>query len=65
MNDPLEEFLSFLSAEKGASNNTVAAYRNDLRQLVVYMKPKQDGKSWDCVDRTLIQIGSAAGRERV
>lgn len=55
MNDPLEEFLSFLSAEKGASNNTVAAYRNDLRQLVVYMKPKQDGKSWDSVDLTLIQ----------
>jgi len=55
MKDPLEEFLSFLSAEKGASNNTVAAYRNDLRQLAIYMKPKQDGKSWDKVDRMLIQ----------
>jgi len=55
MKDPLEEFLSFLSAEKGASNNTVAAYRNDLRQLAIYLKPKQDGKSWDKVDRMLIQ----------
>ena len=55
MNDPLDEFLSFLSAEKGASNNTVAAYRNDLRQLATYMKPKEDGKSWEKVDRVIIQ----------
>ena len=62
MNDPLDEFLSFLSAEKGASNNTVAAYRNDLRQLISYMRPKEDGgkpngdgKSWQKVDRIIIQ----------
>jgi integrase/recombinase XerD len=55
MNDPLDEFLSFLSAEKGASNNTVAAYRNDLRQLATYMKPREDGKSWEKVDRMIIQ----------
>jgi len=62
MNDPLDEFLSFLSAEKGASNNTVAAYRNDLRQLITYMKPKEDGetpngdgKGWEKVDRMIIQ----------
>src|SRR3972149_5331403 len=69
MNDPLDDFLSFLSAEKGASNNTVAAYRNDLRQLATYMrpkedgkkpreddkKPKEDGKSWEKVDRVIIQ----------
>jgi integrase/recombinase XerD len=62
MNDPLDEFLSFLSAEKGASNNTVAAYRNDLRQLATYMRPKEDGKkakedgkSWEKVDRVIIQ----------
>lgn len=55
MNDPLDEFLSFLSAEKGASNNTVAAYRNDLRQLHTYMKPNGDGKCWQKVDRVVIQ----------
>jgi len=55
MNDPLDDFLSFLSAEKGASNNTVAAYRNDLRQLATYMKPKEDGRPWEKVDRMLIQ----------
>ena len=55
MNDQLDEFLNFLSAEKGASNNTVAAYRNDLRQLATYMKPKENGKRWEKVDRMLIQ----------
>ncbi len=55
MHDPLDEFLTFLSAEKGASSNTVAAYRNDLRQLVTYLTPKNDGKRWEKVDRMLIQ----------
>ena len=55
MKDLLDEFLSFLSAEKGASNNTVAAYRNDLHQLATYLEPKDDGKSWNSVDRIAIQ----------
>jgi len=55
MDDPLGEFLTFLSAEKGASSNTVAAYRNDLQQLTAYIKPKNDGSGWDKVDRVLIQ----------
>jgi integrase/recombinase XerD len=55
MNDPLEEFLSFLSAEKGASNNTVAAYRNDIRQLATHITPKDDGNRWQKVDRMVIQ----------
>ena len=55
MQDPLGEFLSFLSAEKGASSNTVAAYRNDLQQLAAYIKPKDGSNGWDKVDRMLIQ----------
>jgi integrase/recombinase XerD len=55
MQDPLGEFLSFLSAEKGASSNTVAAYRNDLQQLATYIKPKDGSNGWDKVDRMLIQ----------
>src|SRR4030042_3694650 len=62
MNDPLDEFLSFLSAEKGASSSTVDAYRDAHRQLAPYMKPKEDGKkaeedgkSWEKVDRVIIQ----------
>ena len=33
MDDRIGHFLQFLSAEKGASDNTVAAYRNDLSQF--------------------------------
>lgn len=33
MDDRIGHFLHFLSAEKGASENTIAAYRNDLSQF--------------------------------
>ena len=33
MEDRIAHFLNFLSAEKGASENTIAAYRNDLVQF--------------------------------
>jgi len=33
MEDRIAHFLKFLSAEKGASENTIAAYRNDLGQF--------------------------------
>ena len=33
MEDRIGHFLHFLSAEKGASDNTIAAYRNDLSQF--------------------------------
>jgi len=33
MDDRIGQFLHFLSAEKGASENTIAAYRNDLSQF--------------------------------
>jgi integrase/recombinase XerD len=37
------EFLEFLSVEKGASSNTIAAYRNDLSQLEDYFSAKKNG----------------------
>jgi integrase/recombinase XerD len=37
MDDRIGHFLSFLSAEKGASDNTIAAYRNDLSQFQTYL----------------------------
>jgi len=38
MDDRIGHFLHFLSAEKGASENTIAAYRNDLSQFDTYLK---------------------------
>lgn len=37
MEDRIGHFLHFLSAEKGASDNTIAAYRNDLTQFHTYL----------------------------
>ena len=52
----VDDFLVFLAVEKGASINTIAAYRNDLQQLVDYIRPRPpDGLSWDKVDRTAVQ----------
>lgn len=34
----IEEFLAMLSAERGASQNTLAAYQRDLRRLFNYLK---------------------------
>jgi integrase/recombinase XerD len=55
MRKELTDFLTFLSVEKGASANTVAAYRNDLQQLADFigMMPGSDG--WKGVDRAAIQ----------
>ena len=41
MDSRVENFLEFLSVEKGASSNTIAAYRNDLSQLEDFINTKQ------------------------
>ena len=52
----IDDFLVCLSVEKGASGNTIAAYRNDLQQLADYIKanPSQ-GKDWDGIQRSTVQ----------
>ena len=37
MDDHIGHFLNFMSVEKGASGNTVAAYKNDLQQFDLYV----------------------------
>ena len=36
MKEPVESFLNFLAVEKGYSENTIAAYRNDLTGLIEF-----------------------------
>ncbi len=55
MRKPLDDFLLFLSVEKGSSANTVAAYRNDLQQLAEFIKTRYPGKGWEVLDRTAVQ----------
>ena len=55
---PVEQFLQFLAAEKGASGNTTAAYRNDLQQLADFIRerlPDRKGAEWKLVNRAFIQ----------
>ena len=57
-------FLTFLQVEKGASNNTIAAYRNDIFQFVAFCTSRAKRaaasaspirrKSWRQVDKSLI-----------
>ena len=55
----VNEFLEFLSVEKGASGNTIAAYRNDLGQLEGYVvSAKKNGStpdiSWNGVTQSMV-----------
>ncbi len=38
MKELLEEFLNFLSVEKGLSKNTLGSYKNDLTKYLAYLK---------------------------
>src|SRR4030066_151073 len=51
----MDEFLVFLSVEKGGSANTVAAYRNDLQQLADFIGSRPGSDSWQSLNRSDIQ----------
>src|SRR3989441_7822691 len=55
MRKQLDDFLMFLSVEKGSSANTVAAYRNDLQQLADFIRTRSKTAGWEALDRSLIQ----------
>lgn len=50
MKEDIERFLTYLSVEKGFSENTLAAYRNDLSQLATFVEENsarhQAASSW-------------------
>jgi integrase/recombinase XerD len=50
------EFLEFLSVEKGASGNTIAAYRNDLGQLEDFIAGKKNGHliQWPLINQNQV-----------
>ncbi|MDP2675680.1 MAG: site-specific tyrosine recombinase XerD [Dehalococcoidia bacterium] len=55
MRNSLSEFLVFLAVEKGASSNTIAAYKNDLQQLADYIGPREGSNGWQTLSRSDIQ----------
>jgi len=53
----VQQFLDFLLVEKGYSNNTIVAYRNDLAQLVAFLatdKQMEKPLDWKKVNRDTI-----------
>jgi len=58
MKQAIENFLDYLSVEKGFSPNTLAAYKNDLGQFVEYIESelaRRDLKpDWSSVDREML-----------
>ncbi len=58
MSKAIKKFLHFLSVNRAASDNTVAAYRNDLQQLADYVDgclPRQARSRWHAVEREMIE----------
>ena len=41
MREQLEDFLHYMTVERGVSNNTIAAYQNDLDQLIEYLESQR------------------------
>jgi integrase/recombinase XerD len=57
MDEYIGHFLNFLSVEKGASGNTISAYKNDLTQFDGYITTlRGNGKprEWEQLERDLI-----------
>ncbi len=56
MDNSVRDFLNFLSVEKGASGNTIAAYRNDLSQLTIFVGAKFNSPTvkWGGVTESLV-----------
>ena len=58
MNEVVENFLHYMTVERGASPNTLSAYRNDLEQLSEFLHPlntiPDEHTAWDEVTEQTI-----------
>ena len=58
MRDTVTAFLDYLTSERGLSGNTVAAYGNDLGQLLEFLEESgglsRASKGWESVDQPLL-----------
>ena len=63
MNELIEQFLNYISVEKGMANNTLSAYKRDLSRFADYLKSKKID-SIDKVSRQMINSFMMAEKER-
>lgn len=54
MKQEIEAFLKHISAEKKFSENTIAAYKNDLYQFAEFAQEKDKGMRWAEIDRQIV-----------
>jgi integrase/recombinase XerD len=54
MHERVEDFLSYIAVERGYSDNTLAAYRNDLSQFLLYLGGRSDVDGWATVSQDVI-----------
>ena len=54
MREQIEDFLHYMTVERGVSPNTLAAYRNDLHQLTEYIGANDELRAWsDITEQTM------------
>lgn len=54
MNEFVENFLHYMTVERGASPNTLAAYRNDLEQLTEFLQSPNGNVAWKDISEQTI-----------
>ena len=68
MEEQVQQFLEFLTAEKGFSRNTRDAYQNDLTQLREYLEstqgPRLNSQGWADVSRSALSDYTMSLRDR-
>lgn len=57
MKDRIQDYLNFLEAEKGYTENTIAAYQNDLGQFLEYVHHEEilGAEAWEEVSQEAIE----------
>jgi len=63
MNELIEQFLSYISVERGMANNTLSSYKRDLYRFADFLKSKKID-SIDKVSRQVINSFMMAEKER-
>ncbi len=65
MEDLLNAFLEYLSKDQGYSNNTIAAYSNDLGQFIAFLRRQDPHVSrWDQVKQKDVKAYAARLQEK-
>jgi integrase/recombinase XerD len=62
--DAIEAFAEFVRSSKGFSDNTLAAYRNDLNQFVDYVESTDSAEGCQPLDRAMVVNFMSYLRER-